>query len=33
MLDRRSWLEAKLRRTLIVARQFALDEHEKMLKR
>ena len=30
-LDRRANLEAKLRRSLIVARQFALDEHEKML--
>ncbi|HEY1862685.1 MAG TPA: hypothetical protein VGG77_03155 [Roseiarcus sp.] len=25
-------LEAKLRRSLIVARQFAIDDHEKMLK-
>jgi hypothetical protein len=33
MLDRRSWLEAKLRRSLIVARQHAVDEHERMLKR
>jgi hypothetical protein len=31
MLDRRATLEAKLRRSLIVARQFALDEHAKML--
>ena len=31
MLDRRVNLEAKLRRSLIVARQFALDEHDKML--
>jgi hypothetical protein len=30
-LDRRSLLEAKLRRSLIVAKQFALDEHEKVL--
>jgi hypothetical protein len=30
-LDRRANLEAKLRRSLIVARQFAIDEHEKML--
>jgi hypothetical protein len=30
-LDRRPNLEAKLRRSLIVARQFAIDEHEKML--
>ena len=31
-LDRRANLEAKLRRSLIVARQFAIDEHNKMLK-
>jgi hypothetical protein len=31
MLDRRANLEAKLRRSLIVARQFAIDEHDKML--
>jgi hypothetical protein len=31
MLDRRVNLEAKLRRSLIVARQFALDEHDKVL--
>jgi hypothetical protein len=31
MLDRRAKLEAKLRRSLIVARQFAIDEHDKML--
>jgi hypothetical protein len=31
-LDRRANLEAKLRRTLIVARQHAIDEHDKMLK-
>ena len=31
MLDRRPLLEAKLRRSLIVARQYALDEHDKML--
>ena len=31
MLDRRIPLEARLRRSLIVARQFALDEHKKML--
>ena len=31
MLDRRVNLEAKLRRSLIVARQFAIDEHDKML--
>ena len=31
-LDRRANLEAKLRRSLIVARQFAIDEHDKMLK-
>ena len=31
MLDRRTNLEAKLRRSLIVARQHALDEHNKML--
>jgi hypothetical protein len=30
-LDRRANLEAKLRRSLIVARQFAIDEHDKML--
>jgi hypothetical protein len=32
-LDRRGPLEAKLRRSLIVARQHALDEHEKVLER
>ena len=32
MLDRRANLEAKLRRSLIVARQFALDEHDKTLR-
>jgi hypothetical protein len=32
VLPRRANLEAKLRRSLIVARQFAIDEHEKMLK-
>jgi len=31
MLDRRARLEARLRRSLIVARQFAIDEHDKML--
>ena len=31
MLDRRVPLEARLRRSLIVARQYALDEHDKML--
>jgi hypothetical protein len=31
MLDRRANLEAKLRRSLIVARQFAIGEHDKML--
>ena len=31
-LDRRPNLEAKLRRSLIVARQFAIVEHDKMLK-
>jgi hypothetical protein len=31
-LDRRANLEAKLRRSLIVARQFAIDEHEKTLR-
>jgi hypothetical protein len=31
MLDRRANLEAKLRRSVIVARQFAIDEHDKML--
>jgi hypothetical protein len=30
-LDRRANLEARLRRSLIVARQHAIDEHEKML--
>jgi hypothetical protein len=30
-LPRRGLLEARLRRSLIVARQYALDEHEKML--
>jgi hypothetical protein len=30
-LDRRANLEARLRRSLIVARQFPIDEHEKML--
>ena len=33
MLDRRGLLEAKLRRSLIVARQHELDEHEKRLER
>jgi hypothetical protein len=33
MLDRRANIEARLRRSLIVARQHALDEHERMLKR
>jgi hypothetical protein len=33
MLNRRSRLEAKVRRSLIVARQFALDEHAEMLAR
>ena len=32
-LDRRVNLEAKLRRSLIVARQFALDEHGRALRR
>jgi hypothetical protein len=32
MLDRRVNLEAKLRHSLIVARQHAIDEHGKMLK-
>jgi hypothetical protein len=32
-LDRRLRLELALRRSFIVARQYALDEHEKMLKR
>jgi hypothetical protein len=32
MLDRRANLEARLRRSLIVARQFAIDEHDEMLK-
>jgi hypothetical protein len=31
-LDRRTNMEAKLRRSLIVTRQFAIDEHDKMLK-
>jgi hypothetical protein len=31
VLDRRANLEAKLRRSRIVARQYALDEHDKML--
>ena len=31
MLDRRANLEAKLRRSLIVALQFAINEHDKML--
>ena len=31
MLDRRIPLEARLRRSLIVARRFALDEHKKMV--
>jgi hypothetical protein len=30
-LDRRTNIEAKVRRSLIVARQFAIDEHDKML--
>jgi hypothetical protein len=33
MLDRRPRLERALRRSLIVARQHALDEHEKRLRR
>jgi hypothetical protein len=33
LLDRRPRLEAKLRRSVIVARQHALDEHDRMLKR
>jgi hypothetical protein len=32
MLDRRANLEAKLRCSLIVARQHAIDERDKMLK-
>jgi hypothetical protein len=32
-LDRRANIEARLRRSLIVARQFAIDEYEKMLRR
>jgi hypothetical protein len=31
MLDKRSHLEARLRRTIIVAKQFALDEHDELL--
>ena len=31
LLDRRTHLEGRLRRSLIVARQHALDEHDKML--
>jgi hypothetical protein len=31
-LDRRANLEARLRRSLIVARQFEIDEHNKMLR-
>ena len=31
LFDRRANMEAKLRRSLIVARQFAIDEHEKIL--
>jgi hypothetical protein len=31
-LDRRTNIEAKLRRSLIVARQHAIDKHDKMLK-
>jgi hypothetical protein len=31
-LDRRANMEARLRRSLIVARQYALEEHAKMLK-
>jgi hypothetical protein len=31
-LDRRTNIEAKLRRSLIVARQHAIDEHDKMVK-
>jgi hypothetical protein len=31
-LDRRANLESALRRSLIVARQYAIDEHDKMLK-
>jgi hypothetical protein len=33
VLDRRSRLEAKVRRSLIVARKHALDEHDEMLAR
>jgi hypothetical protein len=33
MLDRRVRLEGALRRSQIVARQFAIDEHDEMLKR
>jgi hypothetical protein len=32
-LDRRTHIEAALRRSVIVARQHALDEHDRMLKR
>jgi hypothetical protein len=32
VLDRRARIEARLRRSLIVARQYALDEHAKMLR-
>jgi hypothetical protein len=32
-LDRRANIEARLRRSFIVARQHALDEHDEMLKR
>jgi hypothetical protein len=33
ILDRRPLLEAKLRRSLIVARQYALDEHDRALEK
>ena len=32
LLPRRANMEFKLRRSLILARQYALDEHDKMLK-
>jgi hypothetical protein len=31
MLDRRSHLEGRLRRSIIVAKQYALDEHDEQL--
>jgi hypothetical protein len=31
MLDRRANLEARLRRSLVVAREHAIGEHDKML--